>query len=139
METKNLKKSSTGVWLFRRRVSKALSHLYQDEDICFSLETKSLTQAKITRDSINADINLKLQEVKSGRPAKVRFNAVFTDLWQQYERMERIAKASDTENMFTYAADPDNNIFKSDKAHEDAYKAVLMGDIPMNTKYLYPN
>ncbi|WP_202943038.1 tyrosine-type recombinase/integrase [Alteromonas macleodii] len=130
METKNLKKSPTGVWLYRRRVPKALAHLYQGKDICFSLETKSLTQAEIKRDSINADINLKIQEVKSGRPAKARFNAAFTDLRQEYERMERIAKANGTENMFTYAADPENNAFKGDKAHEEAYKAVLTGNVP---------
>ena len=130
MDKKNLKKSPTGVWLYRRRVPKALQQYYPSETICLSLETKSLTQARIKRDALNSEINLKADETKSSRPSKARFNALFSELRSEYLKGARIERETGEENMFSYAYDPDKKAVRGDRTFEDAYYAAMNGKVP---------
>lgn len=130
MDKKNLKQSPSGVWLFRRRVPTALKQFYDGDTICLSLETKSLTEARVKRDAINSELQLKILETKSSRPSKARFNTIFTELRSEYLKGERKAREEDEENMFTYAFDPDQKQVRGDKTFEDAYYAVLSGNVP---------
>lgn len=130
MDNTFLKQSPSGVWLYRRRVPKALRHLYDKPEVCISLETKSLTQARIKRDGLNSEIELKLNEVKSSGPSKARFNKLFVELRSEYLRGERQARETGDENMFSYAYDPDQKVVRGDKTYEEAYYAVLTGHVP---------
>lgn len=130
METKNLKQSPTGVWMYRRRVPTVLSEYYDQSFIYFSLETKSLTEARIKRDAINAEIDLKVHEMKSSRPSKARFNQLFTELRNEFLAGERRERATGEENMFTYAYDRDKKAIRDDKTYVDAIDAVLTGEVP---------
>lgn len=130
MDKKNLKLSPTGVWLYRRRVPKVLKSFYEAEQICLSLETKSLTEARIKRDAMNAEIDLKVHEVKSSRPSKARFNQLFTELRSEYLEGERKARAGNEENMFSYAYDIDRKDIKADETFGDAILAARSGQIP---------
>ena len=134
MDKKNLKKSPTGVWLYRRRVPKALQQYYPSETICLSLETKSLTQARIKRDALNSEINLKADETKSSRPSKARFNTLFSELRSEYLKGARIERETGEENMFSYAYDPDQKAVRGDKTFEDAYYAAMNGNVPEQYK-----
>lgn len=130
MDKKNLKLSTSGIWLYRRRVPKLLKDYYESDQICMSLETHSLTEARIKRDAMNAEINLKIIEAKSSRPSKARFNQLFTELRSEYLDNDRRARANDEENMFTYAHDLDAKEYQDDETLKDAVVAAVKGKIP---------
>lgn len=75
-DTKYLTRNDSGVWMFRRRIPEKLRKYFNSGTFLKqSLETKSLTQARVKRDALNAQIDLKLEEEKSGLPLKNRFQA----------------------------------------------------------------
>lgn len=127
---RTLKQSPTGVWLYRRRIPKALQQYYPSDTIYLFLETKSLTQARIKRDALNFEINLKVLETKSSRPSKARFNKLFSELRSEYLKGARIERETGEENMFSYAYDPDQKVVRGDKTFEDAYYAAMNGNVP---------
>lgn len=131
-DTKHLTQNDDGLWLYQRRVPVKLKRFYPKGQtfIKQSLETHSLTQARVKRDAINAEIELRLQEVKSSLPSKSRFNEVYADLKQERRREDKRAAEANEESLFTYAFNPENKPVKGDKVYEAAFEAVMRGEVP---------
>lgn len=135
MDKKNLKLSNSGVWLYQRRVPTILQDRYGKKTLVVSLETKNLREALQKRDALNVEIDLKMSEAKSAKPSKGRFNQLYTELRQEYQRYERELR-NDPENAvsFVEAFDPTSKPVRDDKTYESAFEAVVKGEVPEDFK-----
>ena len=130
MSNKNLQKTDSGVWLFRRRVPQILSEQYEGTYICMSLETHSVHEARSKRDALNAKINLEIADrKKSSSSDKSRFLQFFGDLRELYLKDERLAKAQDKDSVFNEAHAPDIVGKVNDKAYIEAFKSARSGNV----------
>lgn len=89
MDTKYLKRASSGLWLYRRKTPKALKDQYQSAYIQKSLNTHSLLEAQVKRNKINVEIDESIQRLKNGDGDKERFYRYFNDWRKEYIDRER--------------------------------------------------
>ncbi|MDF2176990.1 tyrosine-type recombinase/integrase [Aliiglaciecola sp. CAU 1673] len=131
-DTKHLIQNDSGVWLFRRRVPEKLKRFFPGlKFLKQSLETKSLTQARVKRDALNTQIELKLQEETSGLSLKNRFQALYTEMKPFYDEGRRMVREGKwDENFFYDSFDPDLQRKENDETYKAAYYSIVHNEVP---------
>ncbi|MFC3033321.1 tyrosine-type recombinase/integrase [Pseudoalteromonas fenneropenaei] len=135
MERKYLKRSPTGVWLFRRRVPDILKKHCKKDYFCVSLETKSITQARIKRDAISANIDLSVEEARSRRLSKERFHTIYREILGLYLEEERDPTGPDGTNTLDYIDPDDWSPIPNDETYKKAFYAATLKRVPEQYRY----
>nr|WP_177247887.1 tyrosine-type recombinase/integrase [Alteromonas sp. V450] len=83
------------------------------------------------RDALNAQIDLKLEEEKSGLPLKNRFQALYSEMKPHYDEGRRkVREGKWDDNYFLDSFDPDLQRKENDETYKAAYYSIVHEDVP---------